>query len=102
MQPNMSSFEGSLWSAKLAEVQALTCAHDSWVMAAQNGEAFVKLPNERIEFTSNPRVYLQISPPASIANVAPYSVKSDSGMAYVTNQRVCAMFCWLLHMLIMP
>lgn len=54
-------------------------------------EAFVKLPNEQILFKSSPRTSFELSNnnmgnhyPAS----QPFTLKSDGGVVYVTNQRV--------------
>lgn len=72
---------------KLAQQDVLKQSY-SWVMTSPNEEAFVKLPNERILYTSPPRVSLQLSPPTSIAGADPFSVKSDAGVVYITTQRV--------------
>lgn len=61
----------------------------SWVMTTPNTEGFVKLPNERTLFTSPTRVSLQISTPNNFPGAEPLSIKSDAGVVYVTNQRVC-------------
>lgn len=61
----------------------------SWVMTSPN-EAFVKLPNERILYTSPPRTSLEISTPNSFPGAQPFAAKSDGGVVYITNQRVCS------------
>lgn len=48
-------------------------------------DPFVKLPHEKILYTSPPRTSLEL---ASANPEKKYSVKSDGGVAYVTNQRV--------------
>ncbi|KAG9240869.1 hypothetical protein BJ878DRAFT_262588 [Calycina marina] len=72
------------YALRLAE---LKLKHDSWVMKSPS-EGFVKLPNERILFTSPPRTSLNISTPNPYPGSQPYTVKHDSGVAYITNQRV--------------
>lgn len=49
---------------------------------------FIKLPNERTLFTSQPRTSLQISTPSTFPGSQPFSVKSDDGVVYITNQRL--------------
>jgi hypothetical protein len=71
----------------LAQQQGLKSS-DSWVMTSPHEEGFVKLPNERILFTSAPRTSLQISTPNTYPGTEPFSAKSDAGVAYITNQRV--------------
>lgn len=78
--------EQHCYALKLAQEEVLKDTRKSWVMTSPNEQGFVKLPNERILYTSPPRVSLQLSPP--IASAEPYSVKSDTGVAYITNQRV--------------
>lgn len=60
----------------------------NWVMTAPNEPGFIKLPNERILYTSPPRASLQLSPPNTVPGVEPWSAKSESGVAYITNQRI--------------
>ena len=57
-------------------------------MTSPNEAGFVKLPNERILFTSPPRTHLQISTPNTYSGTEPFSAKSDAGVVYITNQRV--------------
>jgi hypothetical protein len=80
--------EQHFYALKLAENQALKETRNSWVMTSPNEQGFVKLPNERILYTSPPRVSLQLSPPTTVPGAEPFSVKSDGGVAYITNQRV--------------
>jgi len=63
----------------------------SWVMTTPGQESFIKLPNERVLYTSPPRTALEISSPKTTGPEAcgAYAVKSDAGLAYITNQRVC-------------
>lgn len=60
----------------------------SWVMTSPEDGGFIKLPNERTLFTSPPRTSLQISTPNTPPGTNPFSMKSDSGSAYITNQRL--------------
>lgn len=78
--------EQHFYALKLAQEGVLKDPRNSWVMTSPNEQGFVKLPNERILYTSPPRVSLQLSPP--VAGAEPYSIKSDTGVAYITNQRV--------------
>lgn len=57
-------------------------------MTSSNGQDFLKLPNERILFTSHPRTSLEIITPNNIVGTPPFSPKSDGGIAYITNQRI--------------
>ncbi|OBT39442.1 hypothetical protein VE00_09835 [Pseudogymnoascus sp. WSF 3629] len=62
----------------------------SWVMVSpQSSEPFVKLPNERILYRSPIRTSLTLSsPPNTHSSIQPWSVSSDGGVAYITNQRI--------------
>jgi hypothetical protein len=60
----------------------------SWVMTTPGSEGFIKLPNEQILYTSPLRTSIQLSTPNTYPAANPYSAKSDSGIVYVTNQRV--------------
>jgi hypothetical protein len=57
-------------------------------MIPPNQEGFIKLPNERILYTSPPRTSLSLSPMSTSPGHQPWSVKSDGGKVYITNQRV--------------
>jgi hypothetical protein len=57
-------------------------------MTSPEDGGFIKLPNERTLFTSPPRTSLQISTPNKSPEAHPFSIKSDSGAAYITNQRL--------------
>lgn len=57
-------------------------------MTSPGGEGFVKLPNERILYTSPQRTSLQISTPNPFPGSQPFAAKSDAGIVYVTNQRI--------------
>jgi len=61
---------------------------NSWVMTAAGTDGFIKLPNEQILFTSPSRTSLQVSSPNSFPAAQPFTCKSDSGIVYITNQRV--------------
>lgn len=65
---------------------------DSWVMLSRAGE-IEPLPHESILFKTRGRVALNITAPNQPPGVAPLSIKSDSGTAYITNQRVSGAFC---------
>lgn len=62
----------------------------SWVMVSpQSSDPFVKLPNERILYRSPIRTSLTLSsPPNTHSSTQPWSVSSDGGVAFITNQRV--------------
>ena len=74
------------YAMQLAQDQKLK--KSSWVMTTPNAESFIKLPNERILHTSPTRTHLQISTPNTYPGAQPFSAKSDSGVVYITNQRV--------------
>jgi len=57
-------------------------------MTSPGGEGFVKLPNERILYTSPPRTSLHISTPNNFPGAQPFAAKSDAGVVYITNQRI--------------
>lgn len=78
--------EQHFYSLQLAQQTKLN-ASKSWVMTAPGQEGFVKLPNERILYTSPPRTSLEISSP-KVSGTDPFSAKSDAGVVYITNQRV--------------
>lgn len=62
----------------------------NWVMLPPPGtnEPFVKLPNERILYTSPPRTSLALKTPNSFPGRDPFSAYSSAGTAYITNQRL--------------
>ncbi|TVY23335.1 UPF0664 stress-induced protein [Lachnellula hyalina] len=72
---------------QLAQEKQLT-AKKSWVMTNPGSEGFIKLPNERVLFTSPPRTSLQLSTPNTYPAAQPYSAKSDGGVVCITNQRI--------------
>jgi len=59
----------------------------SWVMLSRSGD-IEPLPHESILFKTRGRVSLSITAPNQPPGVAPFSVKSENGAAYITNQRV--------------
>jgi hypothetical protein len=61
----------------------------SWVMLSRSG-SLVRLPHEHILHTTNSRVSLEVSVPKSLQGrtSAPFTLKSDNGTTYITNQRV--------------
>ncbi|KAB5566574.1 hypothetical protein GE09DRAFT_1218829 [Coniochaeta sp. 2T2.1] len=85
--------EAHAWTLRQAQAQAEDTESDSsdeadsWVMLGQDGN-IVPLQNERILHTSRPRVGLDVSVPRELPNAEPFSIKSDSGIAYITNRRV--------------
>ena len=79
--------EQHFYALQLAQQKGLKST-DSWVMTSPNEQGFVKLPNERILFTSPPRTSLQISSPNTYPGTEPFAAKSDAGVVYITNQRV--------------
>ncbi|KAM7224137.1 hypothetical protein V8F06_000610 [Rhypophila decipiens] len=60
---------------------------DSWVMLTRDGE-IVPIAGEKILFTSRPRVSLELSTPRELQVAEPFRLKSDGGIAYITNERV--------------
>ncbi|KAI1625230.1 hypothetical protein EDD37DRAFT_629118 [Exophiala viscosa] len=59
----------------------------NWVMLDGKG-GFVPLPGEKVIHKSSPRIALAITTPTSYPGNNPLSIHSNSGIAYVTNQRV--------------
>ncbi len=73
--------------ARNANVESDSDEESSWVMLNQEGEV-VKLPNEKIYYKVRSRIGLDINPPRALANTSSFSLKSDSGIVYITNHRV--------------
>lgn len=83
--------EQHFYALHMAQEEMLKAAREkSWVMTSSNEAGFVKLPNERILYTSPPRTSLQISATTTSTGAEPYSAKSDAGVVYISNQRVGA------------
>lgn len=59
----------------------------SWVML-HDQEGFVRLPNERLVYSSPPRTSLALTPLPSYKGQETLSVQSSAGCIYLTNQRV--------------
>ncbi|KAI0541917.1 hypothetical protein GGR58DRAFT_365189 [Xylaria digitata] len=59
----------------------------SWVMLSRSGE-IEPLPHESMLFKTRGRVALSITAPNQPPGVAPLAIKSESGTAYITNQRL--------------
>lgn len=59
----------------------------SWVML-HDTEAFVRLPHERVIYTSPPRTSISLQPLNSTAGSQRFSRSSSSGRVHLTNQRV--------------
>lgn len=51
-------------------------------------EGFVRLPNERLIYSSPPRTSLALTPPPSYKGTESLSIQSSAGCIYLTNQRV--------------
>lgn len=61
----------------------------NWVMVSpQSSEPFIKLPNERVLYVSPARTTLSLSSSSTYPGTQPWSVKSDGGVVYLTNQRL--------------
>ncbi|KAK2627320.1 hypothetical protein QTJ16_003286 [Diplocarpon rosae] len=80
--------EQHCYALQLAQDNVLKQTLRSWVMTTPNEAGFVKLPNERILYTSPPRTSLQLSTPNNFPGAQPFSAKSDAGVVYLTNQRI--------------
>ncbi|KIV97858.1 hypothetical protein PV10_01562 [Exophiala mesophila] len=59
----------------------------NWVML-DGQQGFVPLPNERIVHKSSPRIALSITTPGAYPANNPVDIHCNSGVAYLTNQRV--------------
>ena len=59
----------------------------SWVMLSRAGE-IEPLPHETILHRTRGRIALSITAPNQPAGITPLNIKSESGTAYITNQRV--------------
>ncbi|KAJ5935371.1 hypothetical protein N7466_004918 [Penicillium verhagenii] len=59
----------------------------NWVML-HDQEGFVRLPNERLIYTSPPRTTLALTPPSGYKGPETLSFQSSAGCIYLTNQRV--------------
>lgn len=53
-------------------------------------EGFVRLPNERLIYSSPPRTSFSLTPPPSYKGSESLSFQSSAGCIYLTNQRVCS------------
>ncbi|KAH0537242.1 hypothetical protein FGG08_005944 [Glutinoglossum americanum] len=60
---------------------------NSWVMLSDT-EGFVRLPGERVLYTSPPRTTLSLQTPSTYPGVQPLSISSGAGSAHLTNQRI--------------
>ncbi|CAL3969176.1 hypothetical protein PZA11_006207 [Diplocarpon coronariae] len=80
--------EQHCYALQLVRDNVLKQTRRSWVMTTPNEAGFVKLPNERILYTSPPRTSLQLSTPNNFPGAQPFSAKSDAGIVYLTNQRI--------------
>lgn len=68
---------------------------NSWVMLHET-EGFVRLPGERIIYTSPPRTTLALQTPNTYPGKEPLSIHSSAGCAHLTNQRVSSMADFLV------
>ncbi|KAJ5679362.1 hypothetical protein N7462_007606 [Penicillium macrosclerotiorum] len=59
----------------------------NWVML-HDQEGFVRLPNERLIYSSPPRTSLALTPPPSYKGQEALSVQSSAGCIHLTNQRI--------------
>ncbi|KAJ5532521.1 hypothetical protein N7513_001127 [Penicillium frequentans] len=59
----------------------------NWVML-HDQEGFVRLPNERLIYTSPPRTTLALTPPSGYKGPEALSFQSSAGCIYLTNQRI--------------
>ncbi|KAI2633505.1 hypothetical protein GGS21DRAFT_138971 [Xylaria nigripes] len=59
----------------------------SWVMLSRSGE-IEPLPHESLLFKTRGRIALGITAPNQSPGIAPLSIKSENGTAYITNQRL--------------
>jgi hypothetical protein len=64
----------------------------SWVML-NDQEGFVRLPNERLIYSSPPRTSLALTPPSGYKGQETLSVQSSAGCIHLTNQRVYTCSC---------
>lgn len=54
----------------------------------QDREGFVRLPNERLVYSSPPRTSLSLTPPQGYKGGETLSIQSSAGCIHLTNQRV--------------
>ncbi|EFX01078.1 hypothetical protein CMQ_6020 [Grosmannia clavigera kw1407] len=73
--------------ARNANIDTDSDEETSWVMLDQEGDV-VKLPGEKVYYKVRSRIGLDIGTPKSLPNTTPFSAKSDSGIVYITNNRV--------------
>lgn len=59
----------------------------SWVMLHER-DGFVRLPNERMVYSSPPRTTLALTPPSGYKGSETLSIQSGAGSIHLTNQRV--------------
>ncbi|KAJ5779413.1 hypothetical protein N7457_007133 [Penicillium paradoxum] len=59
----------------------------NWVML-DDQDGFVRLPNERLIYTSPPRTSVSLTPPSGYKGAEKLSVHSSAGCIHLTNQRV--------------
>lgn len=74
----------------LLDETLVTNSLDSWVML-HDREGFVRLPNERLIYSSPPRTSLALTPPPSYKGAESLSIQSSTGCIYLTNQRVSSL-----------
>lgn len=73
--------------ARNANIDTDSDEETSWVMLDQEGD-IVKLPGEKIYYKVRSRIGLDIGTPKALPNTTPFSARSDSGIVYITNNRV--------------
>lgn len=86
----------TLRAAEESMLKSARARAKSWVMTSSSEEPFVKLPNERVLYVSPTRTSLSLSSTNTFPGTQPWSVKSDSGIVYITNQRVRLQFSHFL------
>ncbi|EPS33510.1 hypothetical protein PDE_08472 [Penicillium oxalicum 114-2] len=59
----------------------------NWVMLHER-DGFVRLPNERMVYSSPPRTTLALTPPSGYKGSETLSIQSGAGSIHLTNQRV--------------
>ena len=74
-------------STKDGVLKRLRAWPNSWVMLHE-ADGFVRLPGERVLYTSPPRTTLALQTPNTYPGKDPLAVHSSAGCAYLTNQRV--------------
>ncbi|KAJ5374962.1 WW-domain-binding protein [Penicillium concentricum] len=64
----------------------------NWVML-DDQDGFVRLPNERLIYSSPPRTSVSLTPPSGYKGTEKLSIQSSAGCIHLTNQRVSNYSC---------